>query len=150
LSKPAISYDCFVSQDQRADGFADYLRRAIEAAGFPTVSQFARAAGVEPSVVFAWLDGRRRPTIRLLERIAPVLGLDTNELVAAAYPEASKGPRPVAPMPRKLHPMADEVDRQLDPGSPLNDDERQRLIVVVEAGLAPGRLKMRPRRRRAG
>jgi len=138
-----------MSQDRPASGFPAYLKDAIDDAGFPTPTHFARKAKVDPSVVGRWLSGDMRPTIRLLERIAPVLDKDINELVSEAYPEAVRAKTaPPKTARRKLHHLADEVDQQLDPSSPLSDEERQRVVIVVEAAVAPGREKMRKARRR--
>jgi transcriptional regulator with XRE-family HTH domain len=57
-----------------AAGFGAYLKEAILAAHFPTPTHFARAVGTDPSVVLRWLSGEQRPTIKSIERIAPVLG----------------------------------------------------------------------------
>lgn len=142
----AHPYDWSVSQDPD-NGFADYLRAAIAAAGFDNPTQFARKANADPSVVFAWLRGDRRPTIRSIERFAPVLGLRIETVVAAAYPEATN--TTVAPLARRpLHPLAAEVDRLLGDESPLTDEERQRVTVVVETAVHPYRTK--GRRKRAG
>lgn len=140
-----------MDKDPDEHGFPAYLAAAIADAGFVTPTSFARAVPgttkTDPSVVTRWLNGEARPSIKLLERIAPVLGRPVNELVAAAYPEAVKGAaKTSAPKSRRLHPLADELDRQLDQASPLSDDERQRVVVIVEAGLAPNRSKMKRRR----
>src|SRR4029450_2274724 len=78
-------------------GFAGYLKAAIQAAGFPTPTHFARAVGTDPSVVLRWLSGEQRPTIRSIERIAPVLGRGINEIVVAAYPDRLGGTPPAPP-----------------------------------------------------
>jgi transcriptional regulator with XRE-family HTH domain len=137
-----------MGQDGRWEGFATYLQEAIDDAGFATPTQFARRVNTDPSVVLRWLNGSARPTIRLLERVAPVLGVDINTMVAAAYPEASTAPPAKVAPRRAVHPLAAELDQMLAPTSPLDDGERQRVIVVVEAGVGPFRPKMR--RRRAG
>src|SRR4029450_5075792 len=91
-------------------GFAGYLKAAIQAAGFPTPTHFARAVGTDPSVVLRWLSGEQRPTIRSIERIAPVLGKTINELVIAAYPDRVNGPRTEL---RPAHPLVHELARIL-------------------------------------
>jgi transcriptional regulator with XRE-family HTH domain len=69
-------------------GFGRYLREAIHAAGFATPTQFARKVGTDPSVVLRWISEDQRPTIRSIERIAPVLGRTIHEMVNAAYPDS--------------------------------------------------------------
>jgi transcriptional regulator with XRE-family HTH domain len=97
---PPARYDLRMGQDGRWEGFATYLQEAIDDAGFATPTQFARRVNTDPSVVLRWLNGSARPTIRLLERVAPVLGVDINTMVAAAYPEASTAP-PAKVAPRR-------------------------------------------------
>lgn len=49
-------------------------------------SEFARAAGVEPSVLSRWFNGRVRPRTEVLRRMAQRLGVDEEELyVLAGY-----------------------------------------------------------------
>lgn len=136
-----------MEQDPEDVGFPAYLRATIQAAGFETPTQFARKAGVEPSVIFAWLRGDRRPAIRLLERVAPTLNVETQTLVGAAYPEIANS-TVATPTVRILHPLAAEVERLLGAGSPLNPEEQQRVATIVEAAVAP--YASRTRRRRAG
>src|SRR3954447_22283846 len=98
-----------------ATGFGAYLKEAILAARFPTPTHFARAVGTDPSVVLRWLSEEQRPTIRSIERIAPVLGKTINELVLAAYPDRLEGPVPEAP---PVHPLVHELARMLADDSP--------------------------------
>jgi len=144
--RPATRYDCFMGQDRDLDGFPTYLRRAITDAGFDTPTQFARTARIEPSVVFAWLRGERRPTMRLIERFAPVLNLEIRTVASEAYPEAASRARQNTPAQPKLVRQAADVQLALGPDSPLTEDERQRVIVFVEAGIGPVRAKLRRRR----
>src|SRR4051812_43381232 len=72
-------------------GFGRYLRDLIHTAGYATPTQFARKVGTDPSVVLRWISEEQRPTIRSIERIAPVLGRTIHEMVNAAYPD-SLGP----------------------------------------------------------
>jgi transcriptional regulator with XRE-family HTH domain len=97
-----------------ATGFGGYLKEAILAARFPTPTHFARAVGTDPSVVLRWLSEEQRPTIRSIERIAPVLGKSINELVRAAYPDRVSGPVPEVPA---VHPMAHELARMRGAGN---------------------------------
>ena len=123
--------------------FAAYLRSAIRAAGFATPTQFAREAELDPSVVLRWLGGAQRPTIRSLERVAPILGRSTGEMVRAAYPERLRGEGD-AP----LHELAYVVDRVLGSESPVPDKEREALEQVLRRMLEPYRQELRQRRGR--
>ena len=76
-----------MSQYPEPPGFGAFLRDAIQASGFTTPTHFARAVGTDPSVVLRWISGEQRPTIRSIERIAPMLGKTINEMVLAAYPD---------------------------------------------------------------
>jgi transcriptional regulator with XRE-family HTH domain len=124
--------------------FGTYLRDAIHAAGFATPSQFARTVGTDPSVVLRWISEEQRPTIRSIERIAPVLGLTINEMVHAAYPDRVGGEAPVAGTPS--HPLALELGRMLGPDSPISEADRAALERVLDRMLEPFRRDMRRRR----
>src|SRR6185437_12945045 len=112
-----------------ATGFGAYLKEAILAAHFPTPTHFARAVGTDPSVVLRWLSEEQRPTIRSIERIAPVLGKSMNELVLAAYPDRFGEAGPTA---QRLHPLALELDRMLAEQSPIPVADRQALQRVLD------------------
>jgi transcriptional regulator with XRE-family HTH domain len=124
-------------------GFGVYLKKAINAAGFPTPTHFARAVGTDPSVVLRWLSEEQRPTIRSIERIAPVLGRSINELVVAAYPDRLGGPSPAI---AAAHPLVHELGRMLADDSPIPEPDRQALETVLDRMLDPYRKVMRRRR----
>ncbi|MFI5494761.1 multiprotein-bridging factor 1 family protein [Actinoplanes sp. NPDC051859] len=124
--------------------FGDYLKDAIDAARFPTPTHFARAVGMDPSVVLRWLSGEQRPTIRSIERIAPVLGRTINELVLAAYPDRLAGPPP-RPVPAP-HPLVRELDRMLADDSPIPAADRRALETVLDRMIDPYRQVLRRRR----
>jgi hypothetical protein len=133
-----------MNQHRRPVGFGSYLREAILAAHFPTPTHFARAVGTDPSVVLRWLSEEQRPTIRSIEKIAPVLGKTINEMVLAAYPDRLAGGAQ-ATIPQ-LHPMAYELGRMLAADSPIPDADRQALVAVLDRMLEPYRKLMRRRR----
>ena len=125
--------------------FVDYLRSAIRSAGFATPTQFARKADVDPSVVLRWLGGAQRPTIRSLERVAPILGRSTSEMVRAAYPDRlDRADTRATPM----HELGYEVGRLLSDDSPIPPEERQFLERVLNTMLEPYRQGQRSRRNR--
>src|SRR4051812_22782918 len=112
-----------------SSGFGVYLKETILAARFPTPTHFARAVGIDPSVVLRWLSEDQRPTIRSIEKIAPVLGKSMNELVLAAYPDRFGE---AGPTPQRLHPLALELDRMLADQSPISVADRQALQTVLD------------------
>jgi transcriptional regulator with XRE-family HTH domain len=132
-----------MSQPPVAISFGAYLKEAILAARYPTPTHFARAVGTDPSVVLRWLSEEQRPTIRSLEKIAPALGRSINDLVHAAYPDRLSDLPAALP---QLHPLAHELGRMLDEGSPIPAADRQALESVLDRILDPYRKVMRRRR----
>lgn len=126
-----------------ASGFGDYLREAILAAGYPTPTHFARAVGTDPSVVLRWLSEDQRPTIRSIERIAPVLGKSIQELVMAAYPDRFSDQASNAPA---AHPLVHELARMLAADSPIPRADREALATVLDRMIEPYRTLLRRRR----
>ncbi|WP_189082357.1 helix-turn-helix domain-containing protein [Mangrovihabitans endophyticus] len=124
-------------------GFGTYLKEAIQAAGFPTPTHFARAVGTDPSVVLRWLSEEQRPTIRSIDRIAPVLGKSIQDLVRAAYPDRLTDHRPATPA---MHPLVGELARILADDSPVPAADREALATVLDRMLAPYRKVLRRRR----
>jgi len=124
-------------------GFGGYLKEAIQAARFPTPTHFARAVGMDPSVVLRWLSEEQRPTIRSIERIAPALGRSINELVVAAYPDRVGGP---APQPPPAHPLVHDLALLLADDSPIPAADRQALATVLDRMIDPYRKVLRRRR----
>jgi transcriptional regulator with XRE-family HTH domain len=126
-----------------ATGFGGYLKEAILAARFETPTHFARAVGTDPSVVLRWLSEEQRPTIRSIERIAPVLGRSINDLVRAAYPDRLSGPAPEVPA---AHPLVHELARMLADDSPIPRADREALETVLDRLVDPYRKVLRRRR----
>jgi transcriptional regulator with XRE-family HTH domain len=126
-----------------ATGFGVYLKEAILAARFETPTHFARAVGTDPSVVLRWLSEEQRPTIRSIERIAPVLGKTINELVRAAYPDRLSGPPPEVPA---VHPLVHELARMLADDSPIPRADREALETVLDRLVDPYRKVLKRRR----
>ena len=133
-----------MDHDGQPGGFGAYLPDMIHAAGFPTPTHFARAVDTDPSVVLRWINEEQRPTIRSIEKIAPVLGKTINEIVMAAYPDRL-GTRPPAPS-ESLHPLAYELGRMLGADSPVPQPEREALVSVLDHLIEPYRKMMRRRR----
>jgi transcriptional regulator with XRE-family HTH domain len=132
-----------VSGQSGPASFGDYLRRAIHAAGFGSPSQFARAASLDPSVVLRWLSGSQRPTVHSLEKVAPMLGKSTSDLVRAAYPDrVGDDGRP------QLHELAEMVNNMLASDSPIAPERRKRLREALEIMLESFKPDMQRRRSR--
>src|SRR5882757_6562747 len=123
------AYAAAMSSTSPVVGFGAYLKEAIQAARFPTPTHFARTAGTDPSVVLRWLSEEQRPTIRSIERIAPVLGKNIDELVIAAYPDRLNGPAPQVPA---VHPLVHELARMLADDSPIPRADRAALETVLD------------------
>ena len=93
-------------------------------------------------MVLRWLSEEQRPTIRSIERIAPVLGKTINELVVAAYPDRLGVSASSAP----TRPLVHELARMLADDSPIPEADRQALETVLDRMLDPYRKVMRRRR----
>ncbi len=130
-----------MSSRKRAVGFGVYLSEAIRTGGFPTPTHFARAAGTDPSVVLRWLSEEQRPTIRSIERIAPILNRTINELVVAAYPDRLAPPAPAAE-----NALIVELSAMLADDSPLPDADRRALETTIDRLIEPYRKVVRRRR----
>jgi transcriptional regulator with XRE-family HTH domain len=65
----------------------DFLKTRREALGL-TQRSLAQKLGVEASHVAFIESGRRKPSLKLVARLADTLGLDRQELLVLAHPEA--------------------------------------------------------------
>lgn len=54
-----------------------------------TQAEVARMAGLDKDTLGSWITGRNTPSIRSLERLAPVLGLTVAELLAMVRGESA-------------------------------------------------------------
>jgi len=117
-------------------GFGAFLEAAIADAGYPTPTHFARAVTasdgkpLDPSVVFRWISEEQRPTVRSIERIAPVLGLRVNEVISAAYPDRLGTAEPVERP--QMHPRAYELGRILADNSAVPVEDREALASTLD------------------
>lgn len=138
-----VRYRLHMRKRMPVPAFPDYLKEAIPRMGYQTPTDFARAAGISPSVVLRWLNGQTRPLVPVLERVAPFLGTKLSTLVRLAYPEIDDG-IPVEDA-AGLHPLAAELERRLGPKSTLSADEQEILARIVDSVLAPYRSRSTPR-----
>jgi transcriptional regulator with XRE-family HTH domain len=127
-----------------AEEFGKYLANFIARSGrFPDATTFARAANVSPSAVSRWVNGRERPSPAALQKIAPHVGVTSQQLFAIAYPERATG---TAPEPEVTDPRIAELAAMVAPDSPLSVEEREMLLVIVDRIIEPHRKQMRRRR----
>jgi transcriptional regulator with XRE-family HTH domain len=117
---------------QGADQFGRYMASYIaQSDRFPHATALARAAGISPAAVSRWINGKERPSPRLLEKLGPVMGVDAAELFAIAYPEiAGSESGPPEPLPRVMQQIMGILS---DPQIP--DDVKDRLLSAVRSAL---------------
>jgi transcriptional regulator with XRE-family HTH domain len=135
-------YGLRVSKDG-AEAFGRYLASWVAGSRYSTPTDFARDAGVSPSAVSRWIGGKERPTPRMLERIAPKMGVAVSDLVAIAYPAPGQmAATPAAEIPR----VAAELAYALGEDSPLPDGDRVYLHDMVDRLIGPYRKQLAARR----
>jgi transcriptional regulator with XRE-family HTH domain len=71
------------------NGFAEQLKSRRVALGLTQMS-VARRIGVVPAYVTQMEKGRRRPSLKLIARIADTLGVERQEMLFHFYPEAKE------------------------------------------------------------
>ncbi len=89
---------------KRVNQLGETVRNQREALGL-TQRALAQKLGVEASHVAFIETGRRKPSLKLVGRLASILGLDSQELLILAHPEAKDLLTEVKPeKPRKTSP----------------------------------------------
>jgi len=83
----------------------EFLRARREALGF-TQRSLAQKLGVEASHVAFIESGRRKPSLKLVARIADTLGLDRQDVLILAHPEAGVLLSPTESEPGKKPPLS--------------------------------------------
>lgn len=111
--------------------FGRYLRRLMEAAGFDSDADFARATGIDGSMLSKWWSGTSRPTIESLRRIAPHLHVRLGDLMVAAGIATAEelgmvGEPPKPPDPGVRDPLLRSIGRSLA-DEQVPDDLRDKL-----------------------
>lgn len=135
---------CWHVNQREPTEFGLFLLRAIANAGHDNPSRFARAAGRDPSVIHRWIYGVTVPTARVLAEVAPALRIPEADLIAAAY-----SPDPDAKLePERVPEIVAELAQMLRSESPLSDEDRQILSLMIGRLIEPYRKVMR--RRTAG
>lgn len=110
--------------------------------------ELARRTDIDVTTIGRWIRGAIRPKPENLRALAPVLGVSYGELLTIAGYGAPTAPTEAAAIPkaRPLDPLAVELGRMLDPDSPLTDEDRELLRLVVNQVMEPKRKGMRRRR----
>ncbi len=94
--------------DKRTITFGSLLRRKREELAL-SQREFAKRVGVKATYVAYLENGRRRPSLSLLKRIADVLGADPKKLLLLSHPEAKELLSP--PPKARRHPPRSELWR---------------------------------------
>lgn len=123
---------------QRAGAFAAWLRQELTQRGWRQ-ADFARATGVDVSMISRWLHGRR-PDPASLERVAETLGLDQDALLAQAgyrQPPRHDDPR-IATLVAKVRQVEWTPERFLIVDALLDDLRQRSRRIPVEQAALPG------------
>lgn len=128
------------------------LQKAVNAnAGIERVADLARLAKIQPSLFSKWFAGEEQPSVKSLEKLAPVIKAPLPELLVLACrvraEDLGMDAAPEAPSVLD-HPLARELDALLAEDSPLPIEDRQAIEVFMERYLEPYRRAMKTRRRR--
>jgi transcriptional regulator with XRE-family HTH domain len=90
---------------KRATNLGEFLKARREGFGLAQRS-LAQKLGVEASHVSFIESGRRKPSLKLVARIADTLGLDRQEVLLLAYPEVKVLLSQTEPEPRPRPPLS--------------------------------------------
>lgn len=110
-----------------AEGFGAYIDEAIRLAGYRSISAFARAAGIDTSVVARWIRGETVPTAANLQKAAPALKMSEADLFAVAFPSGDQPP--AFPIP---DPIANLLDEYRLAGRPERDAILEQVRRITE------------------
>lgn len=117
-----------------------------------TVADLARATGIKPSLYSKWFRGEEQPSVKSLERLAPVIRAPLRELLVLACRVSPEDlGLDARPEPPELlgHPLARELDAMLAEDSPLSPDERSSIETFLDQYFQPFRRRRSGRRRLA-
>jgi transcriptional regulator with XRE-family HTH domain len=116
---------------QPLNDFGSWLSTRITEAGYRSPSAFAAAAGLQPSVVHRWINGKVKPTPEALVKAAGLLPVRATEMLARGLglPELEES--------TVLHPLAVRVNRLLTDRDLVPDDERHMLETILDRVLSP-------------
>jgi hypothetical protein len=118
-----------VSQPQPL--FGDWLAERIHEAGYRSPSGFATAAGLQPSMVLRWINGKVQPTPEALVKAAAPLRVRVTEMLARGLdiPELEQH--------HELHPIAVRVNRLLTDHDLVPEDEQRMLETMLDRLITP-------------
>jgi transcriptional regulator with XRE-family HTH domain len=124
--------------EQRISDFPDWLRQELTQRGWRQ-ADFARATGVDVSMISRWLHGRR-PDPASLERVAETLGLDQDGLLSmAGYRQRPRNDDPrVATLVAKVRQVEWTPERFLIVDALLEDLRQRSRRIPVEQAALPG------------
>jgi transcriptional regulator with XRE-family HTH domain len=124
--------------EQRASDFPAWLRQELTDRGWRQ-ADFARATGVDVSMISRWLHGRR-PDPASLERVAETLGLDLDGLLSmAGYRQRPRNDDPrVATLVAKVRQVEWTPERFLIVDALLDDLRQRSRRIPVEQAALPG------------
>jgi transcriptional regulator with XRE-family HTH domain len=124
--------------EQRSSDFPDWLRQELTQRGWRQ-ADFARATGVDVSMISRWLHGRR-PDPGSLERVAETLGLDLDGLLSmAGYRQQPRNDDPrVATLMAKVRQVEWTPERFLIVDALLEDLRQRSRRIPVEQAALPG------------
>jgi transcriptional regulator with XRE-family HTH domain len=125
------------------DWLADYMRSQSPPIERP---ELARRSGIDAATLSRWIRNESRPTPDKLRLVAPALRIDYSQLLSLAGYGAPTDAATVAVPVKETDPLAAELDRMLDQNSPLGEERRQRLRLIVDQVMEPERKLMRRRR----
>lgn len=123
---------------QRASDFPGWLRQELTRRGWRQ-ADFARATGVDVSMISRWMHGRR-PDPASLERVSETLGLDLDGLLAmAGYRQRPRNDDPrVATLAAKVRQVEWTPERFLIVDALLEDLRQRSRRIPVEQAALPG------------
>ena len=111
--------------------FGSWLATRIAEAGYRSPSAFAAAAGLQPSVVLRWINGKVQPTPEALVKAAKTLRVRVSEMLARGLdiPELEQF--------YELHPLAVRVNRLLTEHDLVPAEEQQMLETMLDRLITP-------------
>lgn len=128
------------------------LQHAANAnAGIERVADLSRATGIKPSIFSKWFAGAEQPSVRSLQRLAPVINAPLTDLLVLACRVDAKdlGLESTPEAPEVIgHPLARELDLMLADDSPIGPESRAEIEAFFDRYLEPYRRAMRSKGRR--
>lgn len=131
------------------EAFKTYVLRAAANRGLDRQADISRATGISGSLLSKWFHGFERPSMASLHKLADGLVVPFRDLVilsGRASSDELDGSEVIEPPDDGLPPLARELARMLAEESPLSDDQRHTLTVVIDHAVGPYRPYMRRRR----